>query len=139
MEDDNSGLHTRLGNIFVKYHFFILYLLLVVLAIVNGATEMASALYLVVMVAAVIWFGLVFINGNYLRLIHTARAAINTLVLLVVMILMLLQSINVSNPSQTSAPAIIGVAILYISLFINVGIVARIEYKRRRSKNINKI
>lgn len=111
-----------MANFIVKYHYLLLYVSLLGFAVANAASNFGSGLYLAVAVCCILWFGVVFINGNYLRMIHTARSGINTLALVVTMILQLLQALNISNPSQNKTPAIIAVTTLFAALLVNMGV-----------------
>lgn len=92
----------------------------------NGVGDLGSGLYLSVAIGCILWFGVIFINGNYLRLMHTVRSGVNVLALLVAMIVQLLQALKVSNPTQNKTPAIIAVATLFTALFLNIGVFIKV-------------
>lgn len=86
-EDEESNCNIKGANFLVKYHYLLLYFFLIVFGVINAAGDIGSALYLAVAVGAIVWFGVVYMNGNYLRTIHSIRSGLNTLTLVVGMIL----------------------------------------------------
>ena len=76
-------------------------------------------MFVLLIVFTIGWIILVVVNKHYLRTVHTVRAAINGVVLVVFMILMIVQSVNVSSPQQNSGPAIVGLVFLYGSVLFN--------------------
>ena len=118
----------------VKYHYLLLYLSLVLFAILNSVATINSAMFVLLIVFTIGWIILVVVNKHYLRRLHTVRAAINGVVLVVFMILMIVQSVNVSSPQQNSGPAIVGLVFLYGSVLFNSVVFVRNQYRRRKKE-----
>lgn len=133
---DESNKKLSFSNILVKYHYLLMYLMLLVLALVNALSSIGPAFFMLVMLGSLVWAIGIFVNGTYLRVVHTVRACLNALFLMVMMILLLLQSLNVVDPSQNVAPSIIGLVVLSLNLIVSALIFTRIEYKRRCKRKV---
>lgn len=131
-EEDTCKMNLR--SFLIKHHYLILYLFLILFAVVNSSASITSGMEIILLVSVLAWALMVTINRHYLRTIHTVRNIINSVVLCVCLILLILQSINISNPQQTSTPAIIGLVFISSGLTINVVVFVRVEYRRRRGK-----
>ena len=134
---------TSLSNFLIKYHYLLIFVLMLIFAVVDAVASIGAGLYLSVAIGALLWWVATAVNGNYLRKLHTARSAINTLCLITTMVTLLVQTLNILNPSQNIIAPLIGLSMLFLSLIFHVSILVRIEYKRRRKRTykqkVNKV
>lgn len=131
---DQLTFFQTFANALVKYHYLILFTSFAIFGIVNSFTSLTKVMFILVMLTTLLWGVLIFINNHYYRKAHRVRSVMNTVCVIVLMIVLLLQSLSITNPSQTVAPAVVGLSVLFVGLVINWVIFGRIEYRRRCKK-----
>lgn len=84
------SLTARVGNLFVKYYYLCIFILLALFGIAAGSPSFGASFFISVIIISAFVLVLMAVYGVYFRMMHLARSACNIFGLIGVMVLHML-------------------------------------------------